>query len=249
MRSRSIEHLSTDAGVEAPQWGVLLKVRVRARESGEDFTVPGDDVLERMMALLPGSDKRLTGRGSDFTILSWYAARDAAQAVELAASTLRQAAGIAGVAGRLQVIRAHAASVEGRSSPFRGVAARLGRENQWTVYFRAAAGRGSRSATVADLAAVANAIGGPDTSISYGGDREKFLMDDGRGLVIRFWVSGDDPGTALRAAHAQALVALASAGLDDWAIVRTQAATAEMRFGDTFPGVAQRTQRQTEETR
>jgi hypothetical protein len=89
----------------------------------------------------------------------------------------------------------------------------------------------------------------PDTAVSFGGDREKFLLDDGRGIVVRFWVEGPVPGEAFRAARREVRAALEAVGLGDWVIVRMQAATAEARHGDTFPGVAGRRPGDTEETR
>lgn len=228
---------------QSPEWGVLLKVHVIG-----DSPDPTDGQLASLMGAMPGPDKRLTGGGSDFTVWAWFEAEDASASIKKAAAILRAAADREGLKG-LHVIRAHAASVEGRSSPFRGVATRLGRADEWTVYFRVAAPRGGRPATAETLDRIEAALAGPDTSVSFGGDREKFLLDDGRGIVIRFWVAGPNTVDVFRAARHEVVDALATAGLSDWTIVRMQAATAEARHGDTFPGVAARRPEQTEETR
>jgi hypothetical protein len=232
-----------DAPTTLPEWGVLLKVEVR--DPGPE---PSDEALQRVLDALPGADKRLTGGRADFTVWSWFEAADAPAAVQLATGRLRAAAANEGFHD-LRVIRAHAASVEGRSSPFRAVAERLGRPGEWSIYFRAAAPPGRSPVDSTTLERIEAALGRPDTSVSMGGDREKFLLDDGTGLVVRFWVDGASSPDAFLAARTSVRMALAEVGLGDWTLVRMQAATAEARHGDTFPGIAARQPRQTEETR
>ncbi len=200
------------------------------------------------MAALPGTDKRLTGGGRDFTVWSWFDAADAPSAIDAAGILVRAAAVDVGI-GPLKVIRAHAASVEGRSSPFRGIAERLGRRDQWTVYFKVVSPLDAAPADDGALERVAAALDRPDTAVTFGGDREKFLLDDGHGIVVRFWVEGPDPSKAFAEARDDMVQALARSGLGDWTIVRMQAATAEARHGDWFPGAAKRQPLVTEETR
>ena len=230
------------ASSRRPEWGVLLKVRV------DDGPEPTDQALADLIAALPGPDKRLTGRGRDFTTWAWYEGSDAPESIRVAGGMLRAAAERQGI-GPLRIVRAHAASVEGRNSPFQGVAARLKRPNTWTIYFRVAGPPGGRPAGAGTVDEIRKALDRPDSSVSLGGDREKFLLDTGRGVVIRFWVEGLGLPDAIRSARREVLQVLSAVRLGDWSIVRMQAATAEARHGDTFPGVDKRPPGNTEETR
>jgi hypothetical protein len=219
---------------------VLLKARV------DDGPIPDDDQLRRVLARLPGSDKRLTGGGADFTIWTWIDAPDAATASVRCAAMLRDAARSEGVSS-LRFIRAHAASVEGRSSPYRGVAGRLQATDEWSVYFRLEPPSGDGRVDADVLRRFGEVLGKPDTNITLRGDQEKFLLDDGSGFTARFWASGDTLAEAIRDARRDVLAALAAAGMAGWRLVRLQAATAGMRHGDSFPGLATRSPRPTEE--
>jgi len=225
------------------EWGVLLKVR-----ASSDAPAPSRAQLGRLLAALPGGDKKLTGGGVDFTVWSWVDAADAVAATSIGARTLRAIARAEGLPS-LTIVRAHAASVEGRSSPFRGVAARLGSPHIWSVYFKAEAPLGSTPATADLLERVRVALDRPDVNVTLRGDNEKFLVDDGSGFTARFWAAGATAAEAFRAARRDMIAALGRVGLEGWTLVRFQAATADARHGDTFPGVGSRRARRTEETR
>jgi hypothetical protein len=219
-----------------------LKARV------DDAPIPDDEQLGRVLARLPGDAKRLTGGGADFTIWTWIIAPDAATATEWGAAILRDAARAEGVSG-LRFVRAHTASVEGRSSAYRGVADRLDATDEWSVYFRVEHPSEDGRVGPDELRRFGDALAKPDANITLRGDQEKFLLDDGSGFTARFWTTGPTLAEAIRAARRDVLAALAAAGMSDWRLVRLQAATAGMRHGDSFPGLADRSPRATEERR
>lgn len=226
----------------AREWGVLLKLRV---SSGP---VPDRARLERILEKLPGTDKKLTGGGSDFTVSWWVRAPDAARAARIGADLLFALARVEGIS-ELTVIRSHAASVEGRSPPFVGTEGHIGAANTWAVDLKAAAPIGGSPIGPALLGRVRKAIGRPDVAVTFRNDQEKFLLDDGTGFTVRCWAAGGSPREAFDGVRADLRKALDTVGLPSWTIVRFKARTPDNVHDDTFPGCAGRPASVTEETR
>ena len=74
------------------EWGLLLKARIKPEEPAA-----AADQLERLVAALPGEDKRLSGGGRDFTIAWWVEAADAASATRIGAAAVRREASAVGL--------------------------------------------------------------------------------------------------------------------------------------------------------
>lgn len=228
-----------------PEWGVLFKC-----EAPSAAPPPGDEELGKFVGALPGraDDKLLTGGGRDFTAWFWVPAGNASQATQLGARLIRLAASNADMPP-IRVIRSHAASTNGRVSPFPGTQDRLGKADVWSVLYRAQAPRGQGPISDAVLAMFRENLGEPDSLITFHSDKEKFLVSDGTSFTARFWVSGVEPWTALRGGRIRVVRALGSSGLADWTIVRAQVVTPAARDADTFPGAYERHLEADEETR
>ncbi len=226
------------------EWGLLLKARFR------DGSAPERERLEAVLAALPGPDRKLTTGTADFTVSWWIEAPDAARAVSKGGETLRELCRRQGLP-EVEVIRSHAASVEGRFPAWQRGEAYLGTLRTWAVDVKVSAPVGDPHPPAGQelLQQVHAGLGLPDSSATLRGDPEKFLLDDGSGFTLRFWIAGDSPAAAYRAARDSVLTALAATGLEDWTIVRFKARTPQHNHGDTFPGAAKRTPRITEETR
>ncbi len=226
-------------------WGVLFKC-----ETSMALPAPTDARLHGLLRALPGppQDKLLTGSGRDFTLWFWVSASDASHATQRGADLIRSAASDAGVP-EIRVVRSHSASTNGRVSPFPGTRVRRDSVDVWSVLFRARApvGKGPIEEPVLERFRVD--LGEPDALITFHGDKEKFLVSDGTSFTARFWATGIEPWTALRAGRSRFVRALAASGLDDWTIVRAQVVTPGARDGDTFPGAYDRVLSETEETR
>ncbi len=227
------------------EWGLLLKCAIPA-----DAPEPSQDALTRVVAALPGADadKRLTGGGRDFTVWFWYQGTDASDAVRTGAAALRAAAAAEGLSP-FRVVRSHAASVNGRVSPFVGTRERLGLADVWSVLYRVQRPSGAPTIGGDELERVRAGLTSDDALVTLHSDNEKLLVSNGSSFTARFWAAGTDPAQALRAGRADLLDALASAGLTGWTVTRAQAVTAAARHGDTFPGAYQRRLRPDEETR
>jgi hypothetical protein len=227
------------------EWGVLLKCHIPP-----DSPEPSHDSLERMVAALAcrADDTRLTGSGRDFTVWFWWPGTNASDAVRSGAAALREAAAAEGLPP-LRVVRSHAASTNGRVSPFPGTRKRLGTPGVWSVLYRAQRPQGAPAIGAAELERVRAGLTSTDALVTLHSDKEKLLVSDGSSFTARFWADAPEPAAALRAGRADLLGALASAGLSGWTIVRAQAVTAAARHGDTFPGAYERTLNPDEETR
>lgn len=229
--------------VETREWGVLLKARVPS-----DGSVPDIDQLERLLAALPGSDKKLTRGVQDFTVAWWVEAPDAAAATRIAADTVR------GIARReelpnLTFIRSHAASVEGRFPDAPELKPDVDPSKAWAVDFKASGPAGAAPATPELLDRVREAMVRSDVSVTLRGDPEKFLLDDGSGFTIRSWAEGETPAAAIRVARREVLAALTKAGVGDWVLVRFKGWAPLHKQADTFPGASARSPKVTEELR
>jgi len=226
------------------EWGVLLKCHISPDAPG-----PSDDTLGRVVAGLgcPMHDTRLTGGGRDFTVWFWWPGTDASDAVRSGAAALREVAAREGLPP-LRVVRSHAASVNGRVSPFPGARERLGVPGAWSVSYRAQRPRSAPVIGARELDRVRAALTSTDALVTLHSDKEKMLVSDGSAFTARLWVDAPDPASALRVGRAELLGALAEAGLAGWTIVRAQAVTAAARHGDTFPGAYERTLTPDEET-
>lgn len=212
------------------EWGVLLKARLDQDAPAAD---PGR--LERLLDSLPGKHKRLTGGGRDFTVAWWVEGPDAAAAVRTAADALRSAAEGLGLA-HLTFIRSHAASVEGRFPPMPRLDKRAGQSDTWAVDVRAGAPESGGPMSEATLQRIWAALADPEASLTFHGDLEKFLLDDGSAVTFRLWASGRTMQDALGSAHERVLAALARVGLIDWIVVRVKAWDPAALQADTFPG-------------
>ena len=235
--------MTIDSTLPTREWGVLLKVRVRP-----EGPTPRPAQLDRILIALPGNDKKLTGAGRDFTIAFWVEATNAALATETAAALVRELAAAEGLT-ELSFIRSHAASVEGRFPTFIGTGSRLDTPNEWAVEFKAGAPAGADPATPEILNRIRDAMHRPDVSVTFHGDQEKFLLDNGRGVTVRFWSTAQTTAGALRAARGVVLSGLSQAGLEDWTLIRLKAWDPRHMHADTFPGARARVPAVTEEIR
>jgi hypothetical protein len=217
------------------EWGLLLKVA-----TDPDRAAPSPVQLDRLLASLPGADKRLTGGGRDFTVAWWVEAGDAAAATITGAAALRALAGELGIPD-FQVIRSHAASVEGRFPDDPEPGPDVDPDRAWSVTLKAQAPSGTPAAASELADRVRAAMRRADVMVTLRGDPEKFLLDDGSGLTVRFWEEGESPAAVIGRARRRVLDALAAVGLSDWWLVRVKAWAPLQKQGDTFPGAGSRT--------
>ena len=226
------------------EWGVLLKC-----ETPADHPAPTSEQLAGLLEAIPcpSSDKRLTGGGRDFTVWFWIAAVDASEATAIGARDLRTNAASLDMPP-IRVVRAHAASSNGRVPPFPGAAERLDSGDTWSVLYRVRA-RSGHPFTDVSIAEIAERLPGDDCLVTLHSDKEKFLVSDGSAFTARFWSYGTRPSEAIANGRADLLAVLASLSIPDSAIVRAQVTTAEARHGDMFPGADRRVLRPDEETR
>ena len=132
---------------------------------------------------------------------------------------------------------------------FVGTESHLDNPNEWAVDFKVCAPAGADPATPELLDRVRMAMARPDVAVTFRGDQEKFLRDDGSVFVVHFWAAGETPAAAFRAARRDVLAVLEQIGLDGWTLVRFKARTPRHVYVDTFPGVDNRIPIMTEETR
>jgi hypothetical protein len=132
---------------------------------------------------------------------------------------------------------AHAASEEGRTPSIRGVNERRERSDVWSLTIKAESAGGRCAVDAELLAEVLRRLGGADTTIAAGGDKEKFLLDDGSGFTMRFWAEADSVDLALEQGRTRVDAVLEGLAPGDWIVVRAHATTPAERADDTFPGV------------
>jgi len=229
--------------IQTREWGVLLKT-----QTASTGPVPDSDQLSRLLAALPGVDKRLTGEGRDFTVAWWVDATDAATATTIAADTLREIARVENLSD-LTFVRSHAASVEGRYPDAPELEPGIDPFKAWAVDFKVLAPSDADPIDAEMLDRVRDAMGGSGVSVTLRGDPEKFLLDDGSGFTVRFWSAGDAPASAMAAARRNLLAALSEAGIGDWLLVRFKGWAPLQKQADGFPGAGERHPAVTEETR
>lgn len=229
--------------IETREWGVLLKVQVKS-----DGLAPDPSQLDLLLAALPGTDKKLTGGGADFTVAWWVEASDAASATKIAGDTVRRIARSQGFPP-LTFVRSHTASVEGRAPTSVEAESELDTLNEWALDFKVSAPASADLATPELLDRVHAAIDRPDLAVTFRGDQEKFLLDDGSGFTVSFSAGGGPPAGVFGAARQDLLDAIDQLGLDGWRLVRFKAFSRPHKQNDTFPGAGTRVPLITEETR
>jgi hypothetical protein len=216
------------------EWGVLLKARL-----GPEATPAEPDQLRALLAALPGEDKRVTGGGRDFTIAWWVEALDAASATRRAAATARRAARAVGLAD-MSFVRSHASSVEGRHPSVSVADSDVETPGRWAVDIKVRMPDVGPEVTKDLLRQVEAAMADHETEVTFHGDLEKFLLDDGSGFTVRFWAAGETIEDALSSARADVLSALEAVGLSGGMLVRLKCWGPAALRADTFPGAASR---------
>lgn len=211
-------------------WGVLLKCQIPPNE-----IPPSVEHLQELERAISGPYKRLTGSDHDFTIAWWVEGRSAAEATATAGAEVRERAKEVGLPSRLIFVRAHVASVAGRLSPFDDPAAHIDGDD-WGIDVKVTGHPGHPGFGRDTLDRVAESMGLGPGSVTFRGDIEKFLVDDGSGFTVRWWIQGKDPAEAFRRSRAKLASALSAIGLREWTIDRFKGRTPRDLAHDSFPG-------------
>jgi hypothetical protein len=205
------------------EWSVLIKA---ARPVGGPLVTESE--LKALLDRMPGTDKRYTGGGQDFTILSWIEASDAASATAAGWQALEQAR----EALRLPPwtpIRTHSASARQRLTGYEGILTRAVDPRAWSVLVKTIRTNSSRVATADDRQRLQDVLGA-DATVGGGDDA----------IVARFWVDAADARAANAAATAGVRDGLDALGLTGWTIVRAHHAVASERAEEEYPGARAR---------